>query len=76
MSSRPVVTPAAPATQPGRDTGTPAEAVAPGQQSQPAPACAQAPADEATCPACGATMRLWANYYRCRTCGFKESCCF
>lgn len=32
--------------------------------------------DETACPACGATMHLWANYYRCRTCGFKESCCF
>jgi hypothetical protein len=43
-----------------------------------APAASLCPprGDEATCPACGATMRLWANYYRCRTCGFKESCCF
>jgi hypothetical protein len=34
-------------------------------------------ADEgAHCPACGETMRLWANYHRCRNCGYKESCCF
>jgi hypothetical protein len=36
-----------------------------------------APAAEAVpCPACGETMRLWANYHRCRNCGYKESCCF
>ena len=28
------------------------------------------------CPSCGSQMRLWANYHRCRNCGYKESCCF
>ncbi len=40
------------------------------------PACASAPAEEAECPRCAASMRLWANYYRCPNCGYKESCCF
>lgn len=30
----------------------------------------------AECPACASPMRLWAAYYRCRNCGYKESCCF
>jgi hypothetical protein len=41
--------------------------------------CRRAGADDSgatTCPACGSTMRLWANYHRCRNCGYKESCCF
>lgn len=67
MSTRP--TPA-PETQPR--SATPANT----DSGPPPDACAQTPADEATCPACGAGMRRWANYYRCRTCGFKESCCF
>jgi hypothetical protein len=32
--------------------------------------------DEAECPKCAATMRLWAGYFRCPNCGYKESCCF
>ncbi len=32
--------------------------------------------DERECPVCQAQMRLWAGFYRCRHCGFKESCCF
>lgn len=48
----------------------------PAPHRQAHPTCA-APSDEPTiCPACGDTMRLWANYHRCRTCGYKESCCF
>jgi hypothetical protein len=56
---------------------TPAQAAA-----QPAPAlrtaegACQRDTSESSCPSCGAEMRLWANYYRCRTCGYKESCCF
>ena len=46
----------------------------------PAPAkasvCAREQDAETACPSCGTEMRLWANYYRCRTCGYKESCCF
>jgi predicted RNA-binding Zn-ribbon protein involved in translation (DUF1610 family) len=43
----------------------------------PATSCATRPAEQAAiCPACGEAMRLWANYHRCRNCGFKESCCF
>lgn len=56
-----------------------ARAPAPTPQPRPSPATAEGcrpQRDDAACPACGATMRLWANYYRCRTCGFKESCCF
>lgn len=30
----------------------------------------------AVCPQCACLMRLWAGFYRCRNCGFKESCCF
>jgi hypothetical protein len=54
-------------------------APAPSPQARPAAATAKIcrpERDDAACPACGATMRLWANYYRCQTCGFKESCCF
>ncbi len=32
--------------------------------------------DERECPNCGLQMRLWAGFYRCRNCGFQESCCF
>jgi|HigsolmetaAR202D_1030399.scaffolds.fasta_scaffold00044_62 predicted RNA-binding Zn-ribbon protein involved in translation (DUF1610 family) len=32
--------------------------------------------EERECPNCGLEMRLWAGFYRCRNCGFKESCCF
>ncbi|HMQ29774.1 MAG TPA: hypothetical protein PKD53_03560 [Chloroflexaceae bacterium] len=43
----------------------------------PAPgACRRQPPDEASCPACGDELHLWANYHRCRNCGYKESCCF
>jgi hypothetical protein len=28
------------------------------------------------CPSCERPMRLWAGYYRCQNCGYKESCCF
>jgi|GEM_PF-2415292 len=53
----------APAARPGEEHGAPARA-----------ACrADAPV---TCPACNSPMRLWAAYYRCRNCGYKESCCF
>ncbi len=31
---------------------------------------------EQTCPRCAAQMHLWAGFYRCRCCGYKESCCF
>jgi hypothetical protein len=40
------------------------------------PACAAAPDEAAECPLCAGTMRLWASFYRCPNCGFKESCCF
>jgi hypothetical protein len=69
---------------------TPLRALAPAPAAEQAPRPAPRPpadlapsccspardGDEAACPSCGAEMRLWANYYRCRTCGFKESCCF
>ncbi|HEX9373512.1 MAG TPA: hypothetical protein VF897_21035 [Roseiflexaceae bacterium] len=32
--------------------------------------------EEAECPQCEGTMRLWAGFYRCPNCGYKESCCF
>jgi hypothetical protein len=35
-----------------------------------------APSEETECPLCTATMRLWAGFYRCPNCGYKESCCF
>lgn len=28
------------------------------------------------CPSCGLALRLWAGFYRCPNCGYKESCCF
>ena len=34
------------------------------------------PAEEAECPQCAGAMRLWAGFYRCPNCGYKESCCF
>jgi len=37
------------------------------------PACA---AEQAECPRCAGAMHLWAGFYRCPNCGFKESCCF
>jgi hypothetical protein len=40
------------------------------------PACTAAPDETAECPRCAEAMRLWANYYRCPNCGYKESCCF
>jgi hypothetical protein len=40
------------------------------------PACAAAPEEAAECPLCAETMRLWASFYRCPNCGYKESCCF
>jgi hypothetical protein len=43
----------------------------------PTASCASRANDQAAvCPACGDEMRLWANYHRCRNCGYKESCCF
>ncbi len=39
-------------------------------------AVARPPHESEPCPACGAALRLWANYHRCRNCGYKESCCF
>ena len=33
-------------------------------------------AEEAECPLCAEMMRLWAGFYRCANCGYKESCCF
>lgn len=54
----------------------PADARAP-RRPQPGAACAPRARDEAAaCPACGAELRLWANYQRCANCGYKESCCF
>jgi hypothetical protein len=41
-----------------------------------APTCHEAPREEAECPQCHRAMRLWAGYYRCPNCGYKESCCF
>jgi len=35
-----------------------------------------APHTDVECPLCAATMRLWAGFYRCPNCGYKESCCF
>jgi hypothetical protein len=40
------------------------------------PACVAAPDEEAECPLCNRLMRLWAGFYRCPNCGYKESCCF
>ena len=40
------------------------------------PSCPSAHDDEAECPRCKQAMRLWAGYYRCPNCGYKESCCF
>ena len=40
------------------------------------PVCAVAPDEAAECPLCAETMRLWASFYRCPNCGYKESCCF
>ncbi|GEM_PF-6603416 len=38
--------------------------------------CRPAGNEVTICPACGAELHLWANYHRCRNCGYKESCCF
>jgi hypothetical protein len=60
-------------------TSPDARAQAPSPQGQRAPATPDRrppEREETACPACGSAMHLWANYYRCRTCGFKESCCF
>jgi hypothetical protein len=39
--------------------------------------CPASPSDEdAECPRCAGAMRLWAAFYRCSNCGYKESCCF
>lgn len=46
------------------------------QQSTPAKSCPPRPREESECPKCASLMRLWANYYRCPNCGYKESCCF
>ncbi|ACL24356.1 hypothetical protein Cagg_1449 [Chloroflexus aggregans DSM 9485] len=32
--------------------------------------------DQRECPVCQTLMILWAGFYRCQHCGFKESCCF
>ena len=41
------------------------------------PVCVTNPLlEQRECPTCGLEMRLWAGFYRCRNCGFKESCCF
>ncbi len=40
------------------------------------PVCAPATPAAAECPSCGLAMHLWAGFYRCRNCGYKESCCF
>jgi hypothetical protein len=40
------------------------------------PACAAAADEMAECPQCAERMRLWASFYRCPNCGYKESCCF
>ena len=32
--------------------------------------------NEAECPRCKQAMHVWAGYYRCANCGYKESCCF
>jgi Zn finger protein HypA/HybF involved in hydrogenase expression len=40
------------------------------------PTCKTAADEEAECPQCEGTMRLWAGFYRCPNCGYKESCCF
>lgn len=44
----------------------------------PVPVVCATPAhpEAAVCPSCGCTMHLWAGFYRCRNCGYKESCCF
>ena len=48
----------------------------PETEKKPGPGCPPAPRDDAECPQCRATMRLWAGFYRCANCGYKESCCF
>lgn len=48
----------------------------PGQTGGQACRAETSDAGAATCPSCGSAMRLWANYHRCRNCGYKESCCF
>ncbi len=40
------------------------------------PSCPPLTREESECPKCAGQMRLWANYYRCPNCGYKESCCF
>ena len=40
------------------------------------PACDTSSREEAECPLCVGRMRLWAGFYRCPNCGYKESCCF
>lgn len=40
------------------------------------PGCPPANNADTECPKCRATMRLWAGFYRCPNCGYKESCCF
>jgi hypothetical protein len=46
------------------------------EQTDDQPACPSNPVEEAECPQCAGTMRLWAGFYRCPNCGYKESCCF
>lgn len=63
--------------------GRPATAANGVAQEGPATSAAAPPApcrpqaeERTVCPGCGEIMRLWANYHRCRNCGYKESCCF
>ena len=46
------------------------------QPKEEQPACDTPPYEEAECPLCTGSMRLWAGFYRCPNCGYKESCCF
>jgi len=50
--------------------------LAPLEEEPAASTCYQAPDGEAGCLQCHRTMRLWAGFYRCPNCGYKESCCF
>jgi hypothetical protein len=46
------------------------------KEPEPVQSCSTPSDEEAECPQCEGTMRLWAGFYRCPNCGYKESCCF
>jgi hypothetical protein len=52
------------------------DSLAPPEEEPEAPACHDAPREATECPQCQGVMRLWAGFFRCPNCGYKESCCF